>query len=62
MIFPNVGFTLGTIYIAEELESNAIEWVGVGMILVLALLWMLDVSLMGRVLARAVFQKSRVGP
>ncbi|QKX61146.1 uncharacterized protein TRUGW13939_08293 [Talaromyces rugulosus] len=45
IIFPNVGFTIGTIYIGEELDSNAIAWVGTVMTVLVFAAWLMDLFL-----------------
>ncbi|KAF1845950.1 uncharacterized protein K460DRAFT_377275 [Cucurbitaria berberidis CBS 394.84] len=44
-VFPNVGFTIATIYIGEELESNAIAWVATVMTVLVFAAWLMDLSL-----------------
>ncbi|KAL0258892.1 hypothetical protein SLS55_006396 [Diplodia seriata] len=39
-VFPNVGFTVATIKIGTELESEAIIWLGTVMIAFLAVMWL----------------------
>ncbi|KAB2579806.1 C4-dicarboxylate transporter/malic acid transport protein [Lasiodiplodia theobromae] len=39
-VFPNVGFTVATIKIGTELESDAILWLGTVMIIMLAVMWL----------------------
>jgi C4-dicarboxylate transporter/malic acid transport protein len=45
IVFPNVGFTIGTIYIGEELESNAIAWVATVMTVLVFAAWLMDLFL-----------------
>ncbi|KAI1269071.1 voltage-dependent anion channel [Xylariaceae sp. FL1019] len=45
IIFPNVGFTIATAYIGEELESPAIQWVATAMAILLVLFWLMDLTL-----------------
>lgn len=45
IIFPNVGFTIATIYIGEELESNAIAWVATVMTVLVFAAWLMDLFL-----------------
>ena len=45
IIFPNVGFTIATIYIGEELESNAIAWVATFMTVLVFAAWLMDLFL-----------------
>jgi len=46
MIFPNVGFTIATIQLGQELESNAVLWVSTIMVIVLVAAWLFDLALM----------------
>ncbi|KAH8692263.1 voltage-dependent anion channel [Talaromyces proteolyticus] len=45
IIFPNVGFTIATIFIGEELESNAIAWVATVMTVLVFAAWLMDLFL-----------------
>jgi C4-dicarboxylate transporter/malic acid transport protein len=45
IVFPNVGFTIATIYIGEELESNAIAWVATVMTVLVFAAWLMDLYL-----------------
>ncbi|KAJ5387575.1 C4-dicarboxylate transporter/malic acid transport protein [Penicillium cosmopolitanum] len=45
IIFPNVGFTIATIRIGEELESNAIAWVATFMTILVFAAWLMDLFL-----------------
>lgn len=45
LVFPNVGFTIATIYIGEELESNAIAWVASVMTVLVFGAWLMDMVL-----------------
>ncbi|KAI1417934.1 voltage-dependent anion channel [Hypoxylon sp. FL1857] len=45
IIFPNVGFTIATIMIGEELQSNAIQWVATIMTILLFAAWLMDLVL-----------------
>ncbi|CRG87757.1 hypothetical protein PISL3812_04777 [Talaromyces islandicus] len=45
IIFPNVGFTIATSYIGEELESNAIAWVATVMTVLVFVAWLMDLFL-----------------
>ncbi|KAJ6189208.1 C4-dicarboxylate transporter/malic acid transport protein [Penicillium mononematosum] len=45
IIFPNVGFTIATIRIGEELESNAIAWVATVMTMLVFAAWLMDLFL-----------------
>jgi tellurite resistance protein TehA-like permease len=40
MVFPNVGFTITTIRIGQQLESEGILWVGSAMTILLVAMWM----------------------
>ena len=39
MVFPNVGFTIATIYIRSALESEAILWISSAMTICIAVVW-----------------------
>jgi C4-dicarboxylate transporter/malic acid transport protein len=39
IVFPNVGFTIATIYIGSALESEAILWIGSAMTICIAMVW-----------------------
>ncbi|KAI0837392.1 voltage-dependent anion channel [Hypoxylon sp. FL0890] len=45
IIFPNVGFTIATIMIGEELQSNAILWVATIVTILLFGAWLMDMGL-----------------
>lgn len=45
IVFPNVGFTIATIYIGQELESDAIAWVATIMTVLVFAAWLMDLSL-----------------
>jgi tellurite resistance protein TehA-like permease len=45
IVFPNVGFTIATIRIGEELESNAIAWVATVMTMLVFAAWLMDLFL-----------------
>lgn len=40
-VFPNVGFALATIRIGQQLQSNAVLWVGSVMTVILVVMWLL---------------------
>lgn len=60
MIFPNVGWTLSTIYLGQELESQGVIWVSVAMIILLVAFWLLDLILMAKTFCLSVFKDSRI--
>jgi hypothetical protein len=60
MIFPNVGFTLATVYLGEELQSEGILWVSVAMTIVLVGFWLLNLALMAKAVFVSMFVDSRV--
>ncbi|KXT13952.1 hypothetical protein AC579_4200 [Pseudocercospora musae] len=60
MIFPNVGWTLSTVYLGQELESDGVLWVSVAMILALIAVYLLDLVLMFKAIARSMFIDSRI--
>ena len=39
-VFPNVGFTIATISIGNQLDSEAVRWVGSGMSILLVIMWL----------------------
>ncbi|BFZ55310.1 hypothetical protein PYCC9005_002350 [Savitreella phatthalungensis] len=45
IIFPNVGFTIATIYIGQELESPGILWVGSAQTIAVVIFWLMDLIL-----------------
>ncbi|KAI1764877.1 voltage-dependent anion channel [Hypoxylon sp. FL1150] len=45
IIFPNVGFTIATIMIGDELQSNAIQWVATAMTILLFAAWLMNLGL-----------------
>lgn len=53
IIFPNVGFTIATIYIGKELESDAIAWVSTAMTVLVFVAWLMDLFLY----MKSIFQK-----
>lgn len=58
-IFPNVGFTLATVFIGEELESNAIQSVSVAMTITVVAFWLMDLVLMSKVICLSLFRDAR---
>lgn len=58
MIFPNVGFTLATIVIGRGLYSNAIEWVGSIMTILLVATYLFIITMH----ARAVYRRDILWP
>ncbi|KAK4613393.1 Malic acid transport protein [Fulvia fulva] len=59
-IFPNVGWTLSTIYLGQEFESEGIIWVSVAMTILLVAFWLLELFLMMRAVARSIFVDARI--
>ncbi|KAF4986938.1 hypothetical protein FGRMN_10610 [Fusarium graminum] len=53
IVFPNVGFTIATVYIGEELESDAIAWVATVMTVLVFAAWLMDLYLH----LKSMFQK-----
>lgn len=45
LVFPNVGFTLATVRIGEELGSEAILWVGSVMTVLLVATWLMTAGM-----------------
>lgn len=60
MIFPNVGWTLSTVYLGQEFESEGIQWVSVGMIILLVCFWLLDLVMMAKTFYLSVFKDARI--
>ncbi|PSK38097.1 hypothetical protein B9Z65_1288 [Elsinoe australis] len=60
MIFPNVGFAIGTAFIGQELQSNAIAWVATSMIILLVTFWLFDLALMCKTIYISLFRDSRI--
>lgn len=54
-IFPNIGFILGTVYIGQELESNAVLWVSAVAVIVVVAFWLLDLFLMFKAVFKSLF-------
>ncbi|UNI16488.1 hypothetical protein JDV02_002919 [Purpureocillium takamizusanense] len=46
MIFPNVGFTLSTVYLGQELGSEAVLWVSTAMTVLVVAAWLMNMVLM----------------
>jgi tellurite resistance protein TehA-like permease len=59
-IFPNVGFTISTIYLGQELESEAIMWVSTGMVILLVVFWLFDMVLFFKTVGYSMLRDSRV--
>lgn len=59
-IFPNVGFTIATIYLGQELESNAVLWVSVAMTILTVAFWILDLFLMAKTIVESLTRDSRI--
>ncbi|KAM0340579.1 hypothetical protein ACHAPU_010416 [Fusarium lateritium] len=53
IVFPNVGFTIATVYIGEELESDGIAWVATVMTVLVFVAWLMDLYLH----LKSIFQK-----
>ncbi|RGP79323.1 hypothetical protein FLONG3_2552 [Fusarium longipes] len=53
IVFPNVGFTIATVYIGEEFESDGIAWLATVMTVLVSAAWMMDLYLH----LKAIFQK-----
>lgn len=60
IIFPNVGFTIATIFVGQELESEAILWVSVAMTILLVTFWLLDLVLMGKAIWASFSRDPRI--
>lgn len=59
-IFPNVGFTLSTIYLGQEFESEAILWVATAMVILLVIFWLFDMVTFFKAIAYSILWDSRV--
>ncbi|SMY25403.1 unnamed protein product [Zymoseptoria tritici ST99CH_1A5] len=59
-IFPNVGFTLSTVYLGQEFESQGIQWLSVAMIILLMAFWLLNLVMMAKKVFISIFVDSRV--
>jgi tellurite resistance protein TehA-like permease len=59
-IFPNVGFTLSTIYLGQEFESEAILWVATAMVILLVILWIFDMITFFKAITYSIIWDSRV--
>jgi C4-dicarboxylate transporter/malic acid transport protein len=59
-IFPNVGFTLSTIYLGQEFESEAILWVATAMVILLVVLWIFDMITFFKAITYSIIWDSRV--
>ncbi|KAM0365753.1 hypothetical protein HYE67_011241 [Fusarium culmorum] len=53
IVFPNVGFTIATVYIGEEFESDGISWVATVMTIFVFAAWLMDLYLH----MKSIFQK-----
>jgi hypothetical protein len=54
------GFAISTVYLGEELESQGIQWVSVGMILMIISFWLLNWAFMIKTIVVSLFIDSRV--
>lgn len=59
-IFPNVGFTLSTIYLGQEFESNAVLWVATAMVILVVIFWLLDIITFFKAIFVSLLYDSRV--
>ena len=59
-IFPNVGWTLSTVFIGQELQSEGIIWFSVAMIILLVMFWLLDLFLMTKAVITSLLVDARV--
>jgi tellurite resistance protein TehA-like permease len=60
IIFPNVGWALGTIYLGRVLESQAIDWVAVAMIIGVEAIWVLNIVTMSITVFKSLFVDARI--
>lgn len=59
-VFPNIGLTVSTIFLGQELESNAILWVGTAMVILLVVMWLFDMTMFIRTITYSLFWDSRI--
>jgi tellurite resistance protein TehA-like permease len=59
-IFPNVGFTLSTIYLGQEFESEAVLWVATAMVILLVIFWLFDMVTFFKAIIYSIIWDSRV--
>ena len=59
-IFPNVGFTLSTIYLGQEFESEAVLWVATAMVILLVIFWLFDMVTFFKEIIYSIIWDSRV--
>ena len=59
-IFPNVGFTLSTIYLGQEFESEAVLWVATAMVVLLVIFWLFDMVTFFKAITYSIIWDSRV--
>ena len=58
LVFPNVGLTIATINIGQQLESQGIQWVGSIMSILVFIIWLFNIFAH----ARAVLTKRMMMP
>ena len=59
-IFPNVGFTLSTIYLGREFDSEAVLWVATAMVILLVIFWLFDMVTFFKAIIYSIIWDSRV--
>ena len=59
-IFPNVGFTLSTIYLGQEFESEAVLWVATAMVILVVISWIFDMVIFFKAIVISLLYDSRV--
>lgn len=59
-IFPNVGFTLSTIYLGQEFDSEAILWVATAMVILLVIFWIFDMVMFFKAIIYSILWDSRI--
>jgi len=59
-IFPNVGFTLSTIYLGQEFESEAVLWMATAMVILLVIFWLFDMVTFFKAIIYSIIWDSRV--
>ncbi|OQN96568.1 hypothetical protein B0A48_16998 [Cryoendolithus antarcticus] len=59
-IFGNVGFTIGTIYLGQDFESETVLWVSTVMVALLVVMWVVNLVAMGKAIVVSMFLKPEV--
>ncbi|KAK6433297.1 hypothetical protein LTR95_010524 [Oleoguttula sp. CCFEE 5521] len=59
-IFGNVGFTIGTIYLGQDFESEVVLWVSTVMVALLVVMWVVNLVAMGKAIVVSMFLRPEV--